>query len=419
MGISREGTNSGWSWSTRKGAQQAPKMSTSNTLTGKHVVKPRERGASNREASHAGIATVATVFQAVMLVAHWFVYETFRLFWGPMTASAQTGLALSATILSFSFLAATLLAFRTNNILARLIYRVAAVWLGALNFFVLAAVASWLVHGFVLATSVEIPGRWIVGATFGAAALVTLLGVANANWVRVKKISVRLPNLPDAWRGRTAVLASDLHLGHVHHRGFSHRVVRKIGSLKPDVVFLAGDFFDGTYVDAREVTAPWKYLRAPFGNYFVTGNHELFRGESLYLDALRLAGIRVLQNEKVVADGLQILGVPYHHATHAEHFRSVLALLAIDPQAASILITHAPDRPAITAEAGIGLQFSGHTHRGQFFPFSSVTRRIYGQFTYGPSRLGETQFYVSSGAGTWGPPLRIGSQSEIVQITFE
>jgi len=394
-------------------------MSTSNTLTGKHVIEPRERGARDREASHAGIVTVATVFQAVMLAAHWFVYETFHLFWGPMTAGAQTGLALSAAILSFSFLTATLLAFRTNNILVRLIYRVAAVWLGALNFFVLAAVASWLVYGLILATSAEISSRWIVGATFGAAAAVTLLGVANANWVRIKKISVRLPNLPDAWRGRTAVLASDLHLGHVHHRGFSHRIVRKISSLKPDVVFVAGDFFDGTHVDAREVTAPWKYLNAPFGTYFVTGNHELFRGESVYLDALRLAGIRVLQNEKVVADGLQILGVPYHHATHAEHFRSVLTQLAIDPQAASILLTHAPDRPAITAEACIGLQLSGHTHRGQFFPFSSITRRIYGKFTHGLSRLGETQFYVSSGVGTWGPPLRIGSQSEIVQITFE
>jgi len=394
-------------------------MSTSNTLTGKRVAEPREREASNREASDAGIAAVASVFQAVMLAAHWFVYETFHFFGGPMAASAQTGLALGATVLSFSFLAATLLAFRTNNILVRLVYRVAAVWLGALNFFVLAAVASWLVHGFVLATSVEIPSRWIAGATFGAGALVTLWGVANANWVRVKKISVRLPNLPDAWRGRTAVLASDLHLGHVHHRGFSHRIVRKIGALKPDVVFLAGDFFDGTQVDAREVAAPWKYLHAPFGTYFVTGNHELFRGESVYVDALRLTGIRVLQNEKVLTDGLQILGVHYHHATHAEHFRSVLAHLAIDPQAASILLTHAPDRPAIATEAGIGLQLSGHTHRGQFFPFSSITRRIYGQFTYGLSRLGETQFYVSSGAGTWGPPLRIGSQAEIVQITFE
>jgi predicted MPP superfamily phosphohydrolase len=394
-------------------------MSTANTLAEKQLAEPRGREARRQEGSHAGIVTVATVFQGVMLAAHWFVYETWTLFWGPISAAAQRGLAVSIAILSLSFLGATLLAFRYNNFLVRALYRAAAVWLGALNFLVLAAVASWLAYAFVLATAVEIPSRWIAILCFGAAAVLSLWGVVNANWVRVKQISVRLPNLPENWRGRTAVLASDLHLGHVRHRGFSHRIVRKIAALRPDIVFLAGDLFDGTQVDAREVAAPWKYLRAPFGVYFVTGNHELFRGESVYLDALRLAGIHVLQNEKVTVDGLQILGVPYHHATHAGHFRSVLAQLAIDPQSASILLTHAPDRPAITEEAGISLQLSGHTHHGQFFPFSWIARRIYGQFTYGLSRMGVTQFYVSSGAGTWGPPLRVGSQSEIVQIKFE
>jgi len=394
-------------------------MSTTNTLAEKQVAEPRERKAASREATHAGIAAIATVFQSVMLAAHWFVYETWSLFWGPMSAAAQRGLVVSLAILSFSFLGVTLLAFRANNILIRIAYRVAAVWLGALNFFVLASVAAWLAYGFVLASSVQFSSRSIAVATFGAAALVSGWGLTNAHWVRVKKIAVQLPNLPGAWRGRTAVLVSDLHLGHFRHRGFSHRIVRTIGSLKPDVVFIAGDFFDGTHVDARDVAAPWKYLRAAFGAYFVTGNHELFRDESLYLDALRLTGICILQNEKVVVDGLQILGVPYHHATNAGHFRSVLTQLTIDPQSASILLTHAPDHPAIAAEAGIGLQLSGHTHQGQFFPFSWITRRIYGQFTYGISRLGATQFYISSGAGTWGPPLRLGSQAEIVQITFD
>src|SRR5258708_4328109 len=271
-------------------------MSTTNILAEKQVAEPRERKAAGREATHAGIAAVATVFQGVILAAHWFVYETWSLFWGPMSAAAQRGLAVSLAILGFSFLGVMLLAFRANNIFIRIAYRVAAVWLGALNFLVLASVAAWLAYGFVLTTSLQFPSRSIAVATFGAAALVSAWGLANAHWVRVKKITVHLPNLPRAWRGRTAVLVSDLHLGHVHHRGFSHRIVRKIGSLKPDVVFIAGDFFDGTHVDARNVAAPWKYLRAAFGAYFVTGNHELFRGESVYLDALRPARIPVLRN---------------------------------------------------------------------------------------------------------------------------
>lgn len=393
-------------------------MSTLNSITETQVVESRQRPAARESGAHSGIAVIATIFQTVMFAAHWFVFETWTMFWGPMNAAAARALATSIVLLSFSFLAATMLAFRYNNAIVRTLYRVAAVWLGTLNFLFLAAIASWAVFGFVLAGGASFSSRSIAVAFFGAAGLLSIYGVVNANWIRTKKITVHLENLPDTWRGRTAILASDLHLGHVRHRGFSARIVRKIAALKSGIVFLAGDLFDGTQVNAAEVTEPWKKLATPFGTYFVTGNHELFRSESEFVDAIRAAGIRVLHNEKVNADGLQIIGVPYNHATHADHFRSVLAKLAIDPNRASILLTHAPDRPAIAAEAGIGLQLSGHTHLGQFFPFTWITTRIYRQFTYGLSRLGKTQFYISSGAGSWGPPLRVGSQAEIVQITF-
>ena len=394
-------------------------MATSNPLAEERVTSPSRRKDVRREGAHAGFARIAAVFQGILIAAHFFVYETWTTLWGTSSPRLSASIAIGSTFLCFSFLAATLLAFRYNNAPLRVFYRIAAVWLGTLNFLVGASIASWLAYGFVVTAGIALPGRWIVGSFFPIAALVSAGAVANANWVRVKRISVRLANLPEAWRGRTAVLASDLHLGHVHHRGFSARIVRKISSLKTSAVFLAGDLFDGTNIDARDVLAPFRFLRAPLGTFFVTGNHELFRGDSYFADSVRAAGIHVLENEKVELDGLQILGVPYVHATHAEHFRSVLAKLAIDPSRASILLTHAPDRHAITAEAGIGLQLSGHTHRGQFFPFSWITRRIYGPFTYGLARLGETQFYVSSGAGTWGPPLRLGSQAEIVHITFE
>src|SRR5215470_7988390 len=394
-------------------------MATANSAVQERSAQAGRRQEARRERADSGIVGIVAVFQGVMFAAHWFVYETLRLFFSPLAPAAHTALAVGFAVLSVSFVSATLLAFRYNNFPLRMLYRTAAVWLGALNYFFLAALLSWAAYGLVLDGALKVSSSWIALVLFGLATVFSFWGVLNANWVRVRKITVKLANLPDAWRGRTAVLASDLHLGHVHHRGFSARIVRKISALRPDVVFLAGDLFDGTHVNAPEVAAPFRFLRAPFGTFFATGNHELFRGESQYLDAIRKVGIRDLQNEKVDLNGFQIVGVPYHHATHAEHFRSVLAKIAIDPTRASILLTHAPDRPAITAEAGIGLQLSGHTHLGQFFPFTWITRRIYRKFTYGLGRLGDTQFYVSSGVGTWGPPLRIGSQSEIVRITFE
>ncbi len=85
----------------------------------------------------------------------------------------------------------------------------------------------------------------------------------------------------------------------------------------------------------------------------------------------------------------------------------------------SILLNHVPNRLPLAEHAGVSLQLSGHTHGGgQMFPFNLITRRAFGKFTYGLQRFGELQVYTSSGAGTWGPPMRVGTHSEIVLLTF-
>ena len=196
-------------------------------------------------------------------------------------------------------------------------------------------------------------------------------------------------------------------------------MVRTILQEKPDAIFIAGDLYDGTAIDAGRAAEPLSQLTAPHGVYFVAGNHEQFGDDSKYLKAIAAAGVRVLTNEKVEVEGLQIVGVPYRHATHDRHFASVLEGVRLDRDRASILLTHAPDRPGIAEAAGVSLQLSGHTHLGQFLPWSWMARRIYRQFVYGLSRIGRMQVFTSSGAGTWGPPLRLGSNPEIVMLEFE
>jgi len=259
----------------------------------------------------------------------------------------------------------------------------------------------------------------IVKTLYAVAVLGGFTGVLNAGWTRIRRIRVRLENLPETWRGRTAALVSDLHLGHVRNGGFLRRIVKKVMRENPDAVFLAGDLYDGTAIDATKAAEPLRALRAPQGTYFVAGNHEQFGDDSRYLEAVHNAGVRVLHNEKVEADQLQIVGVPYNHASQDEHFQKVLRKIGVDRNRASILLTHAPDRPHIAEKEGISLQVSGHTHVGQFFPWTWMARRIYRQFVYGLSRIGKMLIYTSSGAGTWGPPLRLGSSPEIVFFQFE
>jgi predicted MPP superfamily phosphohydrolase len=266
---------------------------------------------------------------------------------------------------------------------------------------------------------VHVEKHSLAAVCFGLGLFAGVAAIVNAAWTRVVRVTVKLPNLPAAWRGRTAALVSDLHLGHVRNAGFLRRIVRKLSQLHPDVLFIPGDLYDGTAVDLARLAKPWAEFSAPLGAYFVTGNHEQFSSPSKYLDAVRQSGIRVLENEKIILDELQIVGVHYHDSTNVERFRSILRQVDLDRNVASILLVHNPNRLPVAAEAAISLQLSGHTHRGQYFPFTAVVSRIYGKYAYGLNRFGDLAVYTSCGAGTWGPPMRLGSNPEIVLIQFE
>lgn len=365
------------------------------------------------------IVVFIAVIQSILFLAHWFLYETWEFFWGVPVASKSSSLPIVLAVLSVSFVLASLLAWRSSHVVVRVLYTLSAVWLGTLSFCFLAACLCWASYGSARFLGLHPDRQELVMVFFGIALLASLYGIVNAAWTRVRRVSVKLPNLPASWRGRVAALVTDTHLGHVRGFRFMRRIVTTLTRLRPDIVFIAGDMYDGTVARVRELAQPWARLAAPQGAFFVLGNHEQFSDSAKYLDAVEHSGVRVLNNEKVTIDGLQIVGVHYSDSTNDDHFRSVLRQADVDRDRASILLTHAPDRLRIAEEEGFSLQLSGHTHGGQFFPFTWITSRIYGKFVYGLQRLGNLIVYVSYGAGTWGPPLRLGTTPEIVLIQFD
>ena len=365
------------------------------------------------------LAGFIAIIQSVLCLIHLFLYETWTFSPRANDAFAAIWIKLGFGVLSVSFVAASLLAFRYTNPVLRGFYRAAAVWLGLLTFLFPAAVFSWIIFGAARIAGLDTNFHLTVELLFSAAIVIGLYGVVNASWTRITRTTVRLTNLPAAWRGRRAALISDVHLGHVRNGSFLRRLVARILSEKPDAVFVAGDLYDGTAIDAGRAAEPLNRLKAPHGVYFVAGNHEQFGDDSKYVAAIVAAGVRVLSNEKVEVEGLQIVGVPYRNATQDGHLASSLRDINLDRDRASILLTHAPDHPEIAEAAGVSLQLSGHTHLGQFIPWSWMARRMYRQFVYGLSRIGKMQVFTSSGVGTWGPPLRLGSNPEIVMIEFQ
>jgi predicted MPP superfamily phosphohydrolase len=365
------------------------------------------------------IAVFIVVIQTVLFAAHWFLYETWTAFWGTMDPPGISTLQVILALLSISFVVASLLAWRSSNVVVRVLYKISAVWLGVLSFCFLAACSCWALYGGARLLGMHPDQRLLVAVVLGLALLASLYGIVNAAWTRVRRVTVKLPSLPESWRGRVAALVSDTHLGHVRGARFVRRLVAMLAHLRPDIIFIGGDMYDGTAAKVAELAAPLAELTPPWGAYFVAGNHEEFSDHAKYLDAVRQSGVRVLNNEKVTVDGLQIVGVHYRDSTNDDRFRAVLRRAAVDRDRASILLTHAPDRVKISEEEGISLQLSGHTHGGQFFPFTWITSRIYGKFVYGLQRLGNLLVYISYGAGTWGPPFRVGTSPEIVLIQFE
>ncbi len=366
-------------------------------------------------------AVSAIVFlQTILFLGHWFIYKTLVSFI-PVMARTNRELGLALFVLSISFITAAVLSYRFSNALVGMLYKFAAVWFGLLNFLFWASWLCWIAELVLRVTNAEAAtaNRPEIGAVcFGLAVATFVSGLGNAQLIRERRVTVTLPNLAPSWKGRTALLMSDVHLGNVNGAGFSRRIARIGRRLDPSIVFIAGDLYDGTKVDPTRLAAPLFELAPPFGVYFSGGNHEDFGDRSAYEEALRRGGIHVLDNKRVDVDGLQVIGVSYADSAYPAQIHSFLERLHLNGGPASVLLNHVPHRLPIVEQLGVSLQVSGHTHGGQIFPFTLATRWVYGKFTYGLQHFGKLQVLTSSGAGTWGPPLRVGTHPEVVLITF-
>jgi hypothetical protein len=362
--------------------------------------------------------------QALLFCSHWFLYRTLVAFWPPfLPLSADGSLYLRNTlyVLSTSFIVAALLGHRFGNGFVGFLYRLASVWIGIFNFLFWAAclcrITALLLRLLAADTAAAIR-PWVGTVLFGAAILVSIYGFVNARILRERRVTVTLPRIPERWQGRTAMLVSDLHLGHINSAGFARQIAGIARRLDPSIIFVAGDLYDGSKADPSRLAAPLFELSPPHGMYFSGGNHEDFGDAKEYKAAIQRGGVRILHNERLVVDGLQVIGVSYADSTLPAHLRAFLDSLHLAEGAASILLNHVPHRLPIVEQTGVSLQLSGHTHAGQMFPFTLLVRWAYGKFSYGLQRFGNLQVLTSSGAGTWGPPMRVGSHPEVVLITF-
>ncbi|PWJ05652.1 hypothetical protein DKG34_20360 [Streptomyces sp. NWU49] len=258
----------------------------------------------------------------------------------------------------------------------------------------------------------------VVGGAAAAAALGTVgygtYGVLRGP--RVKRVTVPLAKLPRAAHGYRIAVVSDIHLGPVLGRGFAQKVVDTINSTQPDLIAVVGDLVDGSVKDLGPAAAPLAQLTARHGSFFVTGNHEYFSGAEEWVEEVRRLGLRPLENARTELPHFDLAGVnDVAGENEGQGPDFARALGDRDRARACVLLAHQPVQIHEAVDHGVDLQLSGHTHGGQLWP-ANLLAGAANPTLDGLDRYGDTQLYVSRGAGAWGPPTRVGAPSDITVI---
>jgi uncharacterized protein len=352
----------------------------------------------------------------VVIVGHAFLFFSWVKFFGITALLTKKILAIALAVLSLSFVITSLLIFWHENAATDIVYTLASTWLGTMWYLFLATSVMWLVFWIARPGGIAVNLKMINGVLLLLAFSYAAYGMWNAQHPVIKRIEVSIPNLPATWQGRTAVQISDVHLGAINRTDFFRKVINKIKSVNPDIIFITGDLFDGGGRDLHTLPDPLNELRPPLGMYFITGNHETYINVDKALAALQGIKMTILRDQIVDVDGVQIVGIDYPIPGQSKDFSAVLN--KIDRTKPNITLYHEPAHLHEFKQAGVNVLLSGHTHRGQMWPFELVTQAVYHHYDYGLRQDGDFTVYTSTGVGTWGPPMRTGNRPEIVAITF-
>ncbi|WP_406309737.1 metallophosphoesterase [Streptomyces sp. NBC_00623] len=264
--------------------------------------------------------------------------------------------------------------------------------------------------------------RLFVARAVGGAAAVAGLGTVGYGTYgvlrgpRVKRVTVPLAKLPRSAHGFRIAVVSDIHLGPILGRAHTQRIVDTINRTQPDLIAVVGDLVDGTVADLGPAAEPLADLTARHGAFFVTGNHEYFSGAAQWVDHVRELGLHPLENARVEIDGFDLAGVnDIAGESEGQGPDFERALGDRDRTRASVLLAHQPVVIDDAVAHGVDLQLSGHTHGGQLWP-GNYLAELANPTVAGLERYGDTQLYVSRGAGAWGPPVRVGAPSDITVV---
>jgi uncharacterized protein len=352
----------------------------------------------------------------------------------PSDSPLRTPFALVFWAVAMSFIAGRFLERVAITPFSTAVVWVGSFWFAALAYFTLSLLIIDLLRlinytvplfpSFVTANIARTKAVVAIGLT-SAVALAIVIGFFNARTPRIRVLELNIPKQVDSIRTLDIAVASDIHLGTIIGRKRLDTIVGKINSIHADLVLFPGDIVDEDLAPVinQNLGEVLRTIKAKYGVYAVTGNHEYIGGVEEAYKYLTDHGITVLRDEVVTVNGGIVLvgredrSISQFNGKKRKPLADLMS--GVDKRYPVIVMDHQPFGLNEAVQQGADLQLSGHTHHGQLWPFNAITNAIY-EVSWGYKKKDQTHFYVSSGVGTWGPPVRLGNTPEIIhlRITF-
>lgn len=369
------------------------------------------------------MTTVLTIYGST----HYYVYRRVKRLLAVKSPGKLRLLRITTLLLIFSFPLARAIDGSRESLAATAFHYFSMVWMGFFLYFFLGHVALHLVlTAFRLVNRSRKPNSADGGVLNKAGlALIVLLSISIAGYgiftargnAEITEMEIALDCLPKRLDGFRIVQFTDLHLGAVVGREKLQRTVDQVNELKPDLVAITGDLVDEDVCDMTELLQPLSQIDSTYGTVAVTGNHEFYVGAPKIVSCAEERGIDFLRGErKVIEGGLLVYGLD-DPAIRRFNESGVIGEELIGPEAATspaVLLYHRPQKFESFFARGIDLMLTGHTHNGQLWPLSLISRRFFFPYQTGLHKIGGGYLYISRGTGTWGPPMRVGAAPEIV-----
>ncbi len=335
------------------------------------------------------------------------------------STGVERTLMILGVILPLAFIISMIYGYKHYSTFNSWINTASSVWIGLVIYILIASLIVFVLVAVKIYLDINIPFSLVSGISVLVVFVFVVYGVWNASHIRITNMEVNSLELSQNWNNKKIVLISDLHLGQQRGLKYLKNIISKINEEKPDIVFIVGDLIDGPAFPYKEWLSEFNKLNTQLGIFYTEGNHEKYNQEYSSFKSSLPESLIDITDKEVNINNTQIIGLDYKQKETAESIKAELESQGFDSSKPSIILIHDPKSVKHLSDLGAMLVLSGHTHGGQFFPFTTLVNLIYKKYTHGVTYTDATASVTGYGVGTSIIPMRIGTKPEIIILKIK